>query len=180
MDAEFQIRSSDLLTQLMESQLQLTTLLLTAEGLRFSLLSSKRPEKYLGEIETWDKAESALAETLDEFGTPWKIEMLSESIDETLDKGAAKEGTEELTNQLTAFLNEQGPGRLFFGSFSMEKLLKIVHDITQHFKTITRDDSVIVVWDSFLGLSCWMRRWLFTGLYKVWKASHANHDDGIR
>ncbi|KAI3919492.1 hypothetical protein MKW98_030203 [Papaver atlanticum] len=38
-----------------------------------------------------------------------------------------------------------------------------------------RDDSVIVVWDSFPGLSCWMRRWLFTGLYKAWKSSHATH-----
>ncbi|RZC57043.1 hypothetical protein C5167_004348 [Papaver somniferum] len=32
-----------------------------------------RPEKYLGEISTWDKAESALAEALNEFGRPWKI-----------------------------------------------------------------------------------------------------------
>ncbi|KAI3919491.1 hypothetical protein MKW98_030202 [Papaver atlanticum] len=63
------------------------------------------PEKYLGEIETWDKAESALAEALDEFSTPWKIEMLSESIDETLYNDVAKEGTEELTNQV----NNNGP-----------------------------------------------------------------------
>ncbi|KAI3938169.1 hypothetical protein MKW98_018725 [Papaver atlanticum] len=55
------------------------------------LQTIKRTYKYLGEIETWDKAESALAEALDEFGTPWKIEMLSESINETLDKDAAEE-----------------------------------------------------------------------------------------
>ncbi|KAI3913101.1 hypothetical protein MKW98_007117 [Papaver atlanticum] len=31
------------------------------------------PEKYLGEIEHWDKAEGALAEALNEFGRPWTI-----------------------------------------------------------------------------------------------------------
>ncbi|KAF6995614.1 hypothetical protein CFC21_012080 [Triticum aestivum] len=34
---------------------------------------SQRPEKYLGDIETWNKAEQQLAEALDEFGKPWEI-----------------------------------------------------------------------------------------------------------
>lgn len=42
-------------------------------GFNFELELSTRPEKYLGEIETWDKAESALTEALNEFGRPWQI-----------------------------------------------------------------------------------------------------------
>ncbi|RZC72576.1 hypothetical protein C5167_048052, partial [Papaver somniferum] len=42
-------------------------------GFTFELELSTRPEKYLGEISTWDKAESALSEALNEFGRPWKI-----------------------------------------------------------------------------------------------------------
>lgn len=33
----------------------------------------QRPEKYLGEIEVWDKAEAALSEALNEFGRPWQV-----------------------------------------------------------------------------------------------------------
>ncbi|KAK6132124.1 hypothetical protein DH2020_034115 [Rehmannia glutinosa] len=33
----------------------------------------QRPEKYLGDIEVWEKAETALAEALNEFGKPWEI-----------------------------------------------------------------------------------------------------------
>ncbi|RWW17692.1 hypothetical protein GW17_00018369 [Ensete ventricosum] len=43
----------------------------------FPLLSCswkmQRPEKYLGDIETWDKAETALSEALNEFGRPWQV-----------------------------------------------------------------------------------------------------------
>ncbi|RZC72464.1 hypothetical protein C5167_047943 [Papaver somniferum] len=42
-------------------------------GFSFELELSTRPEKYLGEIETWEKAEGALAVALNEFGRPWKI-----------------------------------------------------------------------------------------------------------
>ncbi|MCL7029143.1 hypothetical protein MKW94_002237 [Papaver nudicaule] len=42
-------------------------------GFTFELELSTRPEKYLGEIETWEKAEGALTEALNEFGRPWKI-----------------------------------------------------------------------------------------------------------
>ncbi|CAD6205371.1 unnamed protein product [Miscanthus lutarioriparius] len=35
----------------------------------------QRPEKYLGEIETWNKAEQQLTEALNEFGKPWKLDF---------------------------------------------------------------------------------------------------------
>eukprot|EP00245_Coleochaete_scutata_P007506 TRINITY_DN22935_c0_g1_i1.p1 TRINITY_DN22935_c0_g1~~TRINITY_DN22935_c0_g1_i1.p1 ORF type:complete len:724 (+),score=193.99 TRINITY_DN22935_c0_g1_i1:53-2224(+) len=42
-------------------------------GFTFDLELSTRPEKYLGELETWDRAEKALASALDSFGKPWQI-----------------------------------------------------------------------------------------------------------
>ncbi|XP_076918749.1 threonine--tRNA ligase, mitochondrial 1-like [Bidens hawaiensis] len=42
-------------------------------GFTFELKLSTRPEKYLGDLETWDKAEKALADALNEFGKPWQI-----------------------------------------------------------------------------------------------------------
>ncbi|XP_068984284.1 threonine--tRNA ligase 1, cytoplasmic isoform X1 [Bombus flavifrons] len=42
-------------------------------GFTFNLCLSTRPEKYMGDIEIWDQAEKALAESLDAFGEPWKI-----------------------------------------------------------------------------------------------------------
>ncbi|XP_077237795.1 threonyl-tRNA synthetase [Tasmannia lanceolata] len=42
-------------------------------GFTFELELSTRPEKYLGDVETWDKAEAALSEALNEFGRPWQI-----------------------------------------------------------------------------------------------------------
>ncbi|OVA00118.1 Aminoacyl-tRNA synthetase [Macleaya cordata] len=42
-------------------------------GFTFELELSTRPEKYLGDIETWEKAEAALTEALNEFGRPWQI-----------------------------------------------------------------------------------------------------------
>lgn len=33
----------------------------------------KRPEKYIGDLETWYKAEAALTEALNEFGKHWQI-----------------------------------------------------------------------------------------------------------
>ncbi|XP_035783758.1 threonine--tRNA ligase 1, cytoplasmic-like isoform X3 [Anopheles albimanus] len=44
----------------------------TVFGFTFNLVLSTRPEKYLGEIEVWNEAEKALAESLDKFGEPWK------------------------------------------------------------------------------------------------------------
>ncbi|KAG9448755.1 hypothetical protein H6P81_008720 [Aristolochia fimbriata] len=42
-------------------------------GFTFELELSTRPEKHLGDKETWDKAEAALSEALNEFGKPWQI-----------------------------------------------------------------------------------------------------------
>jgi threonyl-tRNA synthetase len=43
-------------------------------GFKFTVNLSTRPEKdYLGEVETWDKAEKQLAKALDNFGAPWGI-----------------------------------------------------------------------------------------------------------
>ncbi|XP_055810265.1 threonine--tRNA ligase, mitochondrial 1-like [Solanum dulcamara] len=42
-------------------------------GFTFDLKLSTRPEKYLGDLESWEKAEAALAEALKEFGKPWEI-----------------------------------------------------------------------------------------------------------
>lgn len=42
-------------------------------GLDYELALSTRPEKYLGEIETWNKAESALTEALNGTGREWKV-----------------------------------------------------------------------------------------------------------
>lgn len=42
-------------------------------GFTFELELSTRPEKYLGEIKTWDRAESALKDALEESGRSWQI-----------------------------------------------------------------------------------------------------------
>jgi threonyl-tRNA synthetase len=47
-------------------------------GLTFKLKLSTRPDKYMGEIETWDRAEARLKEALDEFaasnaGVAWEL-----------------------------------------------------------------------------------------------------------
>ncbi|KAJ3082336.1 threonyl-tRNA synthetase [Quaeritorhiza haematococci] len=42
-------------------------------GFTFSLALSTRPDKYLGEIETWNKAEKLLEEALNKFGHPWTL-----------------------------------------------------------------------------------------------------------
>ncbi|KAL6548247.1 hypothetical protein OROGR_008668 [Orobanche gracilis] len=42
-------------------------------GFTFELKLSTRPGNYLGDLETWDKAETALSEALNEFGLPWQL-----------------------------------------------------------------------------------------------------------
>ncbi|KAI9555194.1 hypothetical protein GHT06_017709 [Daphnia sinensis] len=42
-------------------------------GFTFQLRLSTRPEKYLGEIETWNHAEKELTDSLNEFGEPWQL-----------------------------------------------------------------------------------------------------------
>lgn len=42
-------------------------------GFKFSLELSTRPEKYLGDIETWNKAEKMIMDALNDYGKPWKV-----------------------------------------------------------------------------------------------------------
>ncbi|GLT50300.1 hypothetical protein SLA2020_237930 [Shorea laevis] len=42
-------------------------------GFTYELKLSTRPEKYLGDLATWERAEAALSEALNEFGKPWQI-----------------------------------------------------------------------------------------------------------
>lgn len=42
-------------------------------GFEFDLELSTRPEKYLGELATWDKAEAFMAKALDSFGKKWQV-----------------------------------------------------------------------------------------------------------
>lgn len=42
-------------------------------GFTFDLCLSTRPEKYLGDLAVWDEAEKALADSLNAFGKPWRI-----------------------------------------------------------------------------------------------------------
>ncbi|PIA15012.1 cytoplasmic threonine-tRNA ligase Trs1 [Coemansia reversa NRRL 1564] len=42
-------------------------------GFTFELELSTRPEKFLGDIEVWNRAEKKLGEALDEFGAKWQI-----------------------------------------------------------------------------------------------------------
>lgn len=42
-------------------------------GFEFSLALSTRPEKYLGDLDTWNRAESLLEEALNEYGHPWSL-----------------------------------------------------------------------------------------------------------
>lgn len=42
-------------------------------GFTFELELSTMPEKHLGDLETWQRAEAALAEALNAFGKPWQI-----------------------------------------------------------------------------------------------------------
>ncbi|XP_010533069.1 PREDICTED: threonine--tRNA ligase, mitochondrial 1-like [Tarenaya hassleriana] len=42
-------------------------------GFTYELKLSTRPEKYLGDLVTWDRAENALKEALNAFGKPWQL-----------------------------------------------------------------------------------------------------------
>ncbi|KAK1584551.1 hypothetical protein Q3G72_033968 [Acer saccharum] len=44
-------------------------------GLNYELKLSTRPEKYVGQLETWERAEAALKEALNEFGKPWQLDF---------------------------------------------------------------------------------------------------------
>ncbi|EGD77339.1 threonyl-tRNA synthetase isoform 2 [Salpingoeca rosetta] len=42
-------------------------------GFTYELNLSTRPEKFLGDVEVWERAEASLAKALDEFGHEWKL-----------------------------------------------------------------------------------------------------------
>lgn len=42
-------------------------------GFEFSLMLSTRPDSYLGDLEVWNRAETALENSLNTFGKPWKL-----------------------------------------------------------------------------------------------------------
>lgn len=42
-------------------------------GFEFNLVLSTRPDSYLGDLDTWNRAESALENSLNKFGKPWKL-----------------------------------------------------------------------------------------------------------
>ncbi|KAL4705634.1 hypothetical protein ACJJTC_002020 [Scirpophaga incertulas] len=42
-------------------------------GFTYQLKLSTRPEKYLGELATWEQAEKALEDSLNKFGKPWQL-----------------------------------------------------------------------------------------------------------
>ena len=55
------------------SQLQFVEYVYSVFGFEYELFLSTRPEKALGSVDLWDKAEKALADALNQFGKPWKI-----------------------------------------------------------------------------------------------------------
>lgn len=42
-------------------------------GFTFELVLSTRPDDYIGDMDTWNRAESALEASLNKFGLPWKL-----------------------------------------------------------------------------------------------------------
>jgi len=63
----------DQIQQEVTSQLEFLEYIYKIFGFEYDLFLSTRPEKALGSVELWDQAEKALAESLDKFGKPWKI-----------------------------------------------------------------------------------------------------------
>ena len=59
--------------QEVKSQLEFLEYIYKIFGFEYELFLSTRPEKALGSVELWNQAEKALAEALDQFGKPWKV-----------------------------------------------------------------------------------------------------------
>jgi threonyl-tRNA synthetase len=62
--------------QIMEEilgQLEFLEYVYSIFGFEYELFLSTRPEKALGDVELWNQAEKSLADALDKFGKPWKI-----------------------------------------------------------------------------------------------------------
>jgi len=65
--------SPEQIQQEVKGQLEFLEYIYKIFGFEYELFLSTRPEKALGSIELWDQAEKALAEALDQFGKPWKV-----------------------------------------------------------------------------------------------------------
>jgi len=63
--------------QEIKGALEFLTFVYSKFGFKFNVALSTRPEKFIGEIEVWDKAEKELAEVLDESGLEWAIDSQS-------------------------------------------------------------------------------------------------------
>jgi threonyl-tRNA synthetase len=63
----------DQIAQEIESALGFMKHIYDIFGFSFKLSLSTRPEKYLGEVEQWNKAEAQLEKALNSFGHPWKL-----------------------------------------------------------------------------------------------------------
>ena len=63
----------DQLREEMDSCLEFLSDIYTMFGFTFFLKLSTRPDKFLGDIETWDKAEELLREALVKFDNPWEL-----------------------------------------------------------------------------------------------------------
>ncbi|KAG2471277.1 SYTC2 ligase, partial [Polypterus senegalus] len=64
--------SVEQITQEINSCLEFLHTVYSIFGFSFQLCLSTRPEKFLGDIETWNFAEKQLEASLNEFGKPWK------------------------------------------------------------------------------------------------------------
>lgn len=62
----------DQITSEIEGIFDLINTVYSLLGFRFKMKLSTRPEKYMGEIETWDMAEEQLKVALNNFGRPWE------------------------------------------------------------------------------------------------------------
>ncbi len=66
--------TEDMIVQEIKELVRLFDYMYSVFNLSYHIELSTRPlEKYIGEIETWDRAEKALAEALDSIGKPYKI-----------------------------------------------------------------------------------------------------------
>ena len=71
-DAHLYVRE-DQIEQEIFGVLELFDVVYSTLGLKYSIKLSTRPEKFLGTVETWDRAEQALTRALEKAGRPYEI-----------------------------------------------------------------------------------------------------------
>src|SRR5690606_14551555 len=71
-DAHLYVRE-DQIEQEIFGVLELFDVVYSTLGLKYSIKLSTRPEKFLGTVETWDRAEQALMRALEKAGRPYEI-----------------------------------------------------------------------------------------------------------